>query len=50
VNKDFESENHESIMKWLYEEVGDGDGENSIFIIPNFQAFLLTYTSMLKIN
>jgi hypothetical protein len=48
VSKDFESENHESIMKWLYEEAGDG--ETNIFVIPNLQPFLPTYTSILKIN
>ena len=48
MSKDFESKNHELITKWFYEEVGDG--ENSIFVIPNLQSFLPISTSMLKID
>lgn len=41
-----ESENNESIMKWLDEEVRDG--ENSIIIYPNLQTFRQIYTKYVK--
>ena len=41
-----ESENNESIMKWLDEEVRDG--ENSIIIYPNLQTFRQIYTNYVK--
>jgi hypothetical protein len=42
-----ESENNnESVMKWLDEEVGDG--ENSIIIYPNLQTLRQIYTNCVK--
>jgi hypothetical protein len=40
------SESNESIMKWLHEEVGEG--ENGIVIYPNVQTFRQIYTRYAK--
>ena len=41
-----ENDNKESVMKWLDEEVGDG--ENGIVIYPNLQTFRQIYTRYAK--
>ena len=41
-----ESNSKESIMKWLHEEVGEG--ENGIVIYPNVQTFRQIYTRYAK--
>ena len=46
INRSVESSDIESVMEWF--EEGIEDGENSILVYPNLQAFREIYTQYVK--